>query len=115
MIGHYLMTLTPEQEGRVLENVMTPGALISQKGNRCLYGVAHDAQLLSPTRGRVRDHNLGCMGWPQFSMPGAPIYGVGDAFDNLCLRFGIRRTQWSFDELLPARPQIRPRVRSRGL
>jgi hypothetical protein len=77
VIGHYLLTLTPEQEERVLTGVMGPimgpAALF---GNRCLVVVAHDLPYYEP------DLAPTCRWGSQF---------VGLKYDDLCERFTTER------------------------
>jgi hypothetical protein len=92
MIGHYLLTLTADQEDRILTQHMVPGRKASEPrsrakymmddGGRCLLGTAHDAwwevaQWGFRSRMRFFSQWLGL--------------GVGDRFDDLCHRFGTAR------------------------
>jgi len=78
MIGHFLSTLTPELEERVLTEELVPwpeGAIFSM--NRCLVVVASDGGLF-------------LRGWPPEAMDGA-VHGVARRFDALSRRFGALR------------------------
>ena len=78
MIGHYLGTLTQEQEDRVLTSRLAQApCFVRADGCRCLVGVAED------------------MGWQARGFPRSGIARdigkVGIRFDCLCERFGEPR------------------------
>jgi hypothetical protein len=85
VIGHYLLTLTGEQENRVLGEHMIPGALFREDA-RCLLGVTMDVRC----DGDARDvaQYLGANGPLR---PGPQLYYVGLRYDNACKRFGAPR------------------------
>lgn len=93
MIGHYLSTLTPAQEDRVLQGRMAagceknhePGAgdYIS-RGGRCLVGTAWGAYTKNGYTEFLDDKSGGrWTGWKGVS--------VEERFDSLMLRFGTAR------------------------
>src|SRR4051812_29057011 len=91
MIGHYLMTLTQEQEDRVLTNKLAPGALVRDDGQRCLLGVAENwtpqamwSVLMTYDKIIERPH---LVSWCN----GKDGRAVGGIFDELCARFGETR------------------------
>jgi hypothetical protein len=73
MIGHYLLTLTPEQEERVLTQSMAPGGASKCVGN-------------APCLMEVVDHSDMWLFWNAYRPPAwtAPW----EAYDRLCHRFG---------------------------
>ena len=82
MIGHYLLTLTVEQEDRVLMTAMLPGAYKAEPGNQyhraagpCLIGATQE-----PDAFQIRMCQLG------------QSCSIEDRFDGLCVRFGVPRT-----------------------
>ena len=88
MIGHYLLTLTPEQENRVLTMRMGPTAqyvvyngLDDTPSCGCLKGVVHDYDRGSAARDMVGRwyHSFGLSDF------------VGIRYDDLCARFGVTR------------------------
>src|SRR6267142_80416 len=82
MIGHFLQTLTTEQEDRVLTTALAP----LNWDAPCLLGAIH----LKPAR------NILTNGW-QYYIPGYgyhawnPGCGVATDYDALCYRFGAPR------------------------
>lgn len=85
MIGHYLLTLTPEQEERVLTRRMAPGSYTAAMEylGPCLIGTACDAP-------KVFD---GSRAWymaaPRAWRDNTPT--VEDRYDVLCWRFGTAK------------------------
>ena len=84
MIGHYLVTLTPEQEARVLMGKMRPGSYDEcEETGPCLVGTAQGPG--------VWLHEF-VHYWP-FNVPYdmSLMWAVESQYDNLCRRFGIGR------------------------
>ena len=82
MIGHYLLTLTPEQEDRALTGKMRPGCYDEvQDIGPCLVGTA---QCIRRHTEHVHVHN-----WPPFSI--VVSTSVEGHYDSLCHRFGPAR------------------------
>jgi hypothetical protein len=84
MIGHYLLSLTPEQEDRVLTRVMGPGE----------YYDFSDNVVRGP--GCLDQNAIG--DWFAASVvlttahPAYTRYRIEQRYDGLCLRFGTERT-----------------------
>jgi hypothetical protein len=72
VIGHYLLTLTAEQEDRVLTRKMRPGSYL----NGCLISTVCGGDLWAAARARTYWH------------AGVAVEGI---YDNLCERFGVTR------------------------
>lgn len=87
MIGHYLLSLTPEAERDVLTHKMAPGSYAgSLSGARCLVGVCADfLAYLTPDSPRPSY-------WPQRKrhVPKGRS-SIEHQYDGLCLRFGSDR------------------------
>jgi hypothetical protein len=90
MIGHYLLTLTPEQEGRVLgERMARADSFLRDDGCRCLLGVTDNVtkdvvHYLAVSRTIQQMTHAGYSALHQRDR-------VGVRFDNLCARFGEER------------------------
>jgi hypothetical protein len=83
MIGHYLLTLTPEQEGRVLtERLAYAPNYLRPDGCRCLIGVTLDAF-------RFEGETYTRFGEPDLNDADRATLGI--QFDDLCKRFGETR------------------------
>lgn len=89
MIGHYLLTLSEEQEDRVLTRTITPGPYSCG----CLVGTANDAQPRSAASGYK-----GMVLFDQWMdrhdpSPKQGSHGMrpGLRYDALCERFGVPR------------------------
>jgi hypothetical protein len=83
IIGHYLLTLTPEQEDRVLTMKLQGGWYRNRKSDcRCLRGAAEDYDGKTQPRG-FADERRGLNSWH---------YGpsCGDRYDALHKRWGER-------------------------
>ena len=76
MVNHFLLTLTEEQEDRVLTGRLSPGEWSRQDGSRCLMGA------VNPTT----NHLFTCGGWRGDYQLCIPV-----RYDNLCRRFGSPR------------------------
>jgi len=84
MIGHYLLTLTPEQEADVLVSPMCPGRVVRYDNARCLVGVTEDWYLRSI---RISD-----VGYRRLSACSTESrMKVAKHYDRLCYRFGTDR------------------------
>lgn len=83
MIGHYLFTLSPEQEDGPLTEVMRPGC--APKG--CLLGLTESRDVLNylGSCGHTYSRRTGRL--LSFRQAGY----VGDRYDHLCPRFGTPR------------------------
>jgi hypothetical protein len=78
MIGHYVLTFTPEQETRVLTRHMEPGGIKKCVGSLpCLMEVADD------------DETSMWMFWTSYRPRGWASPWV--RYDDLCFRFGTER------------------------
>ena len=93
MIGHFLLTLSPTQEDRVLTNFLAPGSMMQKDGSRCLVGVAEDwhcdglhlwPRNPHPAVARLRD-------LATFCAPPERHWWPTSRFDDLCARFGTER------------------------
>ncbi len=86
MIGHYLATLTPEQEDRVLTRGLAKGsyAYAYPDGSACLVGAVHAVVMQNQAFKLAH-----CSYWPLG--PSGPSKSVEDTFDTLCVRFGTVR------------------------
>lgn len=91
MIGHYLLTLTEEQEDRVLTMRMGIARAYVDGENQCgcLKGTVHGLD-----RKRAMTDPVGW--WPQHwskrlltALPGTDVVGI--RYDDLCERFGTDR------------------------
>jgi hypothetical protein len=106
MIGHYLMTLSKEQEDRVLVSQMAPGEYLKHGGERCLVGVVQDAYMTGPVTAAFRQTFERLHTWPPpyqeaykaggLEMSGlmllvSPGICVELRFDSLCSRYGVER------------------------
>ena len=97
MIGHYLLTLTPEQEERVLTSRLFPGQLVRKNGERCLLGVCEDWEAVLQDDDSWYDivpgvRRLRLISWELD--PGEDEerwLSVPWRFDLLCKRFGTER------------------------
>lgn len=102
MIGHYLLTLTPEQEDRLLTETLAPGGLVNTGGRRCLLGVVEDWRLVEgfTTPGSAyemimnlamhvkrHDERKRLIEWSNDS----EVISVPERFDALCYRFHTPR------------------------
>jgi hypothetical protein len=93
MIGHYLLTLTPEQEGRALTTPMQ-GSPRESSAQRCLVmvtdGLPYDGSLMASLAWGVwfRVHS-----WERTAEnpERMPCGGVPARYDALCGRFGDER------------------------
>ena len=85
MIGHYLLSLTPEQEERILTTMLAaaPCGAVNPNGTRCLLGVCYD--LGGPDELSAEWHAL------TRSRSDRRLLHIGVMFDNLCWRFGEPR------------------------
>jgi hypothetical protein len=80
MIGHYLLTLTPDAEDDVLTGILKPGSY-GNETERCLVGWAagYDVEHHHFTRRRLeRNTHWG-------------FTCIEERFDGLCYRFGVER------------------------
>lgn len=107
MIGHYLMTLTPAQEDRLLTEVLAPGGLVNVGGSRCLIGVAEDWRYqegLTPPKSlyeaivsmaihiESHDKRTRLVSWGERLVHGVNEgTSVPERFDKMCYRFGVPR------------------------
>lgn len=84
MLGHYLLTLTAEQEDRVLTKRMRPGDYsVSEKFGPCLVGT-----VLNFHRGDVVESQvMACLVWAR----NGESRCVEVQYDDLCDRFGLER------------------------
>ena len=87
MIGHYLLTLTSEQEDRVLCAQLHPGPYACG----CLVGTANDAWQDRDARGAKGHINF--TRWADRHDPRRQAYPQrsGHQYDELCGRFGAER------------------------
>ena len=93
MIGHYLLTLTPEQEDRVLTTAMNPGGYFRTDkeefvgGGPCLIGTAcgEDYEQVVAYRRRSMTVRMA------LGKPGDWPTGIEPRYDHLCDRFGVKR------------------------
>lgn len=81
MIGHYLLTLTPIQEDRVLTHSFGP--TINRECERCL--------VMTVLPGVALDWVGTTMGTARPIEPGRWMNGPGYRYEYLCFRFGTRR------------------------
>ena len=87
MIGHYLLTLTPKQEDRVLTMPMGRApSFIADNGCRCLVGTVQDFD-----HDRARQEVLRLWDGYRQRPPGSRRIYVGAWYDRLCARFGDQR------------------------
>ncbi len=86
MLGHYLLTLSEEQEDRVLTTAMRPGDYWAP----CLVGIVLGAEASESGLRDIcnRRWPLAMSDWVIKSVRGR---SVENSFDTLCLRFGIHR------------------------
>jgi hypothetical protein len=96
MIGHYLLTLTEEQEDRVLTTHMSPGHLVRDNGTRCLLGVCEDWRIvIDEADGRSdyvgTEQRLRLIQWPVYGDVEERWRSVPWRFDLLCRRFSMKR------------------------
>lgn len=87
MIGHYLLTLTEEQEGRVLTETFLPypegASVIIYDG-----GTVEQRCLLDVANARIGGASCGLMLGEKI---GRHLNEVGGAYDRSCHRFGVER------------------------
>lgn len=86
MIGHYLLTLTPEQEDRVLTQQMKPG----------FFGLCLTATVLGPAEAGASSWRPCNRRWPIAlreweALPSPKHQSIEIRFDSLCARFGEPR------------------------
>jgi hypothetical protein len=90
MIGHYLLSLTAEQEDRVLTQPMRPGVYLGKDGCRCFVGTATGltrcAEVVS-----MGDYDLLTAWQDQYDPARRDYLRTGVQYDNLCARFGKAR------------------------
>ncbi len=109
MIGHFLLTLSPEEEGRLLTGKLTPrlNDMHEVGGPGCLLQAVDDRSLRDPFSRVRRDshHQLGATvrhmairgrlssesGWKDNLRHSILHWSVGHRFDALCERFGVER------------------------
>src|SRR5690349_17243840 len=90
MIGHYLLTLTTEQEDRVLTERMGRAPLyLRGDGCRCLYGVAKDLDDAGAARELAEAWESYYRGKREH--PGKRRTYAAWLYDRLCERFGEAR------------------------
>lgn len=89
MIGHYLLTLTPEAENSILTGRLAPRSYGNDDGGRCLVGWAADCTERDGDNGK-RPQFLENNEWPRNAV-GAFGRSVEYDYDDLCDRFGEQR------------------------
>lgn len=88
MINHYLQTLTPDEEHRVLTGRLSPGMVVRNDGTRCLIGAVEDWGVREGCcQPRVARHGLTM--W--YHRSATLVDSVARRFDALCHRFGVER------------------------
>lgn len=92
MIGHYLLTLTAEKEGRVLGSTLVPGSLVRPEGTRCLVGVVENWHYDAEHFRRAGAKRPTLLAWKSaIQMDDQSTWGVTGRYDLLCERFGAQR------------------------
>lgn len=85
MIGHYLLTLTTEQEDRVLMLRLNGGFYIQADGCRCLRGAAENFDYAKRC---FSERSRGFVFWPPKD---ELFHNVGLRYDECVTRFGAPR------------------------
>lgn len=84
MVGHFVNTLSPEEEDRVLESKLSVGTFkLGADGSRCLIAAAYP-----PSGDRIYFSEPRLTSWSAW---GNRTLYLEDRFDCLCDRFGIVR------------------------
>jgi hypothetical protein len=87
MIGHYLLTLTAEQEDRVLTQTLTPGPYYLD-GECCLIGTVNDARRTYPAQFSWDVHVAWAERYDVVLRDGGHL---GCLYDEFCERFTAKR------------------------